>query len=355
MLSYLIRRILLLVPTLIGATALVFFIMELSPISVTNVLLSKAGDLRPGERAEREAYLNKRYGLNKPAPVRYLKWLNQISPIGLKEGEGFPSRWRFGVKVPNLGNSYIQGRPVGPIIMEALPITILLQSISIPLAYAIAITSGIWTARHRGKVQDVATGTVLLGLWSLPTIWVSIMLIGFFANTFYFRWFPAAELHDPQSSLWSFFPGGGKRGYLLDSLWHLLLPVICLTYGSFAYLSKLTRTALLETLGADFVRTARAKGLDEGAVLYRHAFRNSLLPLITVFAHLLPALITGSVIVETVFSIQGTGRLLVSSVMAKDAELFLSVSTILLTLQLAGYLLADMAYVVADPRVSYDK
>lgn len=355
MLSYLIRRCLLLIPTLIGATALIFFVMELAPISPTDMLLSREGSLRPGERQMREAYLNQRYGLNKPAPYRYVKWLNAISPIGVKAaGTGFPGPLKFGFKKPDLGNSFKQGRAVGPIILEALPTTLLLQAIAIPLAYAIAITSGIWTAKHRGKLRDVATGTVLLGLWSLPAIWVSVMLIGYLANKYYIQWFPAAELHSPESVGWSFFPGTGHPGYLLDTVWHLVLPVICLTYGQFAYLSKLTRTSLLDTLTADFVRTARAKGLRENVVLFRHAFRNSLLPLITVFAHLLPLLIAGSVVVEKVFSINGMGRLVVDSVTANDYELFLSVSTITLVLQLVGYLLADIAYVIADPRVSYD-
>jgi peptide/nickel transport system permease protein len=356
MFSYLLRRILLLFPTLIGATALIFFVMELSPISVTDVLLSREGTMRPGERAMREAYLEKRYGLKKPPVVRYFKWLNAISPLGMKEPpEGFPGSWRFGFKKPDLGNSFKQGRAVGPIIAEALPLTLLLQSISIPLAYMIAIGTGIYSARHRGKTQDVATGTVLLGLWSLPVVWVSVMLIGFFANVNYVKWFPAGELHEPMSSAWSFFPRKGHPGYLLDMLWHLVLPIVCLTYGGFAYLSKLTRAAMLDTLGSDFVRTARAKGLAENVVLYRHAFRNSLIPLITVFAHLFPALITGSIVVEKVFSISGMGRMVVDSMLAKDYELFLSVSTITLLLQLGGFLLADIAYVIADPRVSYDK
>jgi ABC-type dipeptide/oligopeptide/nickel transport system permease component len=358
MTSYLIRRILLIFPTLIGATALIFFVMELSPISVTNVLLSREGTLRPGEEALRRAYLNRRYGLDKPAPVRYFRWLNAISPVGVKDaGSGWPGPWQFGFKTPDMGNSFKKGEPVGPVIWRVLPTTLLLQSISVTLAYAIAVTSGIWTARHRGKIQDVATGTVLLGLWSLPVIWLSVMLIGFLANSEYprFHWFPAGELHSPAAYSWSFFPRDAHAGFFLDLLWHLVLPVACLTYGGFAYLSKLTRTSLLDTLGADFVRTARAKGLSERIVLYRHAFRNSLLPLITVFAHLLPALITGSIVVEKVFSIDGMGRLVVDSLLAKDYELFLSVSTVVLVLGLAGYLLADIAYVIADPRVSYDK
>lgn len=356
MVVYLIRRMLLLVPTLIGATVLIFFVMELSPVSVTNTLLSSEGTMRPGEEVMRRAYLEKRFGLNKPAWYRYLKWLNSISPLGAKDaGAGWPGTWRFGFKTPDMGYSFRQGRPVGPILMEALPVTMLLEAITIPLVYAIAITSGIWTAKHRGKIQDAGTGTILLGLWSLPVIWVSVMLIGFFANKYYRQWFPAGELRSPQSDAWNFLPGREGPGFLLDAIWHLALPVVCLTYGGFAYLSKLTRGALLETLGADFVRTARAKGLPEGVVLYRHALRNSLLPLITVFAHLLPALIAGSVVVEKVFSIPGMGRLVVESVLKRDYELFLSVSTIVLILQLIGFLLADIAYVIADPRVSYDK
>ncbi len=355
MLSYLIRRILLLFPTLIGATALIFFVMELSPVNITSVLLSREGNAQAGERAAREAYLEKRYGLKKPPIVRYFKWLNAISPLGVKDpGVGFPSSWAVGFKTPDLGNSFKQSRPVGPIIMEALPVTLLLQSLAIPLSYMIAVMTGIWTAKHRGRIQDIGTGTGLLAMWSMPVIWVSVMLIGFFANNHYFPWFPTAELHEPAAAEWSFFPRGGHVGWLLDMGWHLILPVLCLTYGNFAYLSKLTRAALLDTLESDFVRTARAKGLPERVVLYRHAFRNSLLPLITVFASLLPALITGSVVVEKVFSIPGTGRMLVDSMLANDYELFLSVSTITLLLQLVGYLLADFAYVIADPRVSYE-
>lgn len=404
MLSYLVRRILLLIPTMIGATALIFFVMELAPVSPVDVLLSREGTMRAGEREAREDYLNERYGLNKPAHLRYLRWLNNISPIGfqiwrrddpqvlekrdertrlrearrqellaaltpvdqvekevreieLSPAPGEVRSWVPRFKWPDLGSSFKQSRPVGPVILEALPITLLLQSLSVPLAYAIAITSGIWTAKHRGKAQDVATGTILLALWSLPVIWVSVMLIGFFANSRYgpLQWFPAAGMHDVRAGNWSFFPSNGNPGYFLDMAWHLVLPLVALTYGSFAYLSKLTRTSLLDTLGADFVRTARAKGLRENVVLFRHAFRNSLLPLITIAASLLPVLISGSVVVETVFSIPGMGRLAIDSVKSQDYELFLSVSTILLLLQLVGFLLADVAYVIADPRVSYER
>jgi ABC-type dipeptide/oligopeptide/nickel transport system permease component len=128
-----------------------------------------------------------------------------------------------------------------------------------------------------------------------------------------------------------------------------------ISYGTVAYYSKLTRTALLETLSADFVRTARAKGLSERVVLFRHAFRNSLIPLITVAAGFLPLLVSGSIVVEQIFNIQGMGKLALDALFSNDRELFLTVSVFILLLQMAGYLLADVLYVVADPRVSYAK
>ena len=404
MLSYLVRRLLLFFPTLIGATAVIFLLMAMAPISIVDVLLPPGGQLQPGQRAAREAYLQERYGLGDPPVVQYLRWLNNISPVGFrtwtsadpevkeararqeklraeKEAEltaaGASARQiqdelreidprpnagdirpnRPALKWPDLGNSFIQARPVWPIIWPALKVTILLQVISLPLSVAIAVVSGIWSARHRGKIQDVATGTILLALYALPTIWVGTLLVGFLANVHYVKAFPAEGLNDMRASTMPFFPrfeGGFQRGYLLDTAWHLLLPVVCISYGTFAYYSKLARTSLLETLGTDFVRTARAKGLEERVVLYRHAFRNSLLPLITVAAGFLPLLVTGSIVVETIFGINGMGRLTIAALKANDRELFLSTSVMILLLQLGGYLLADILYVIADPRVSYD-
>src|SRR5690606_14463810 len=149
------------------------------------------------------------------------------------------------------------------------------------------------------------------------------------------------------------FSGGFQRGYLLDAVWHLILPVVCVSYTAIAYYSKITRASLLETLGSDMVRTARAEGLKESTVLYRHALSNSLLPLITVAAGFLPALVTGSIVVETIFGLEGMGRLTITSLKSNDRELFLSTATIILILQLSGNLLADIAYMLADPRVTY--
>lgn len=405
MARYLFRRLLLFLPTILGATFIVFMLMALSPISIVDALLPPTGEIRPGERAVKEAYIEERYGLNAPPPMQYLRWLNNISPIGFakwdkddpkvvaakaKETElrearraelaaqgitgreadrlvrqidigpnaGAPRLSRPTIKKPELGYSYIQSRPVIEMISEALPVTLTVQAVALPTAVSIALLSGIWAARHRGGFWDVGFGTMLLALSSLPVIWVGVMFIGFLANVEYVKAFPAAGLHSVTASSMPFFPrfreSGFVPGYLLDSVWHLILPVVCVSYGTMAYYSKLTRTSLLETLSSDFVRTARAKGLPEKVVLFRHALRTSLIPLITVAASFLPLLVSGSIVVETIFSINGMGRLAIESLYRNDRELFLSVSLTILILQLIGYLLADIAYVVADPRVSYD-
>ena len=405
MARYLFRRLLLFLPTILGATFIVFMLMALSPISIVDALLPPTGEIRPGERAVKEAYIEERYGLNAPPPLQYLRWLNNISPIGFakwnkddpkvvaakaketelreaRRGElatkgitgreadrlvrqidigpnaGAPRLSRPTIKKPELGYSYIQSRPVIEMISEALPVTLTVQAVALPTAVSIALLSGIWAARHRGGFWDVGFGTMLLALSSLPVIWVGVMFIGFLANVEYVKAFPAAGLHSVTASSMPFFPrfreSGFVPGYLLDSVWHLILPVVCVSYGTMAYYSKLTRTSLLETLSSDFVRTARAKGLPEKVVLFRHALRTSLIPLITVAASFLPLLVSGSIVVETIFSINGMGRLAIESLYRNDRELFLSVSLTILILQLIGYLLADIAYVVADPRVSYD-
>lgn len=357
MVTYLIRRVLLVIPTLIGATLLVFLAIQLSPGSVEATLMAEDGNLRPADREARMEYLRSRYGIGQPIHIQYLRWLNKVSPIGfVTNPDG--SLGMFRPKVPDLGESFARGRSVGELIGEAIPITLLMQAISLPLSYFIAIAVGVYAARYRGGLFDTGSGVVFLALYSLPVIWVAVMLIGFLANQEYVRWFPSEGVSSLASMTMPFFPTyteqGWVRGYLLDRAWHLVLPMICLTYNNFAFLSKLTRGAVLETVQADFVRTARAKGLPERVVLLRHAFRNSLIPLITVAAGLLPAMIGGSVVVETVFGIQGMGRLFVTAVQQRDQELLLSLITIVTLLSILGTLLADIANVLADPRVSYE-
>lgn len=465
MLTYIIRRLLLMVPTVLGVTAVVFFVMALAPGGFGGTVLNEAGGQTEGDEARRiREYYNRRYGLDKPPVEQYGRWLNQVSPIGFLTtnqltftaeqivqakavlaksdvineldsdkkvaivSEGLASYFdiepvegaqrlidaltdidaglalnasidkpdntmvrevqelretdmaaarrelfdglgaqvagrqrilfnRPALKWPDLGQS-LRGRPVMGLLSETVPITILLNVITIPIIYIVAIISGVYAARHRGGFFDVSSGAVMIGLWSIPGMWVGVMLIGYLANKQYVQWFPVGGLHDIESASMAFMPswsgGSFQRGWLLDMAWHLVLPIICLTYGGFAVLTKLTRSSILENISADYVRTARAKGVDETDVLYRHVFRNSLLPLITVFAGLLPSLFVGAVIVENIFSINGMGKLGVDAAFMKDREVVMGTTLIGSLIGLTANLVRDLWYAVADPRVSYE-
>ena len=348
MLSYVLRRLLLAIPTLIGMTAVVFFIMALSP-GRPSAILAAGLQLKPQEREALKRYYDERYGLDKPVYVQYARWLTKISPLKTT----FPF-----VRKPDLGQSMIRDRKVTDLIAEALPVTLLLDGLTLPIIYSMSIWLGLKAARHRGELVDVGMGTVLLALWSFPVILAGLLLQGYFANKDILYWFPPALLHDMQAESMPFMPhlgpSGWQRGWVLDTLWHLVLPVICLAYGQFAFVSKLSRGAVLENVNADYVRTARAKGVDERGILYQHVFRNSLIPLITFAAQLLPALIGGSIVVETIFSIPGMGRLGVESIFYKDSEVVLGIALVSGVLGLLANLAADVCYAVADPRVAYD-
>lgn len=357
MTAYIIRRILLMIPTLFGVTIVVFAVMSMTPGEAGSEDLTAIEGLDPEQVAAIREYRRTRFGLDRPLHVRYLRWINQVSPIGFRVEDGGELAG-FGFKSINLGYSIKRQRPVSDLLAEALPITILLNLITIPIIYALGVGSGILAARKRGRSADIAVSVITLSLWSIPVIWAGIMLIGYFANDAYFRWFPATGLHDVRAESMPFFPRmtdeGFQRGWLLDALWHLALPVLCLSYGGLAFLSKLARGSILENLSADFVRTARAKGVDGRGVLFTHVLRNSLLPLITVFVTILPAMLGGSVIVETIFSINGMGKLMIDAIYSKDWFLVMAVALVSGILGLIAYLLADLLYAVVDPRVSYD-
>jgi len=358
MTAYIIRRILLMIPTLFGVTVVVFAVMSLTPGEAGGDDLTATEGLDPEQVAAIREYRRTRFGLDLPAHVRYARWVNQVSPLGFAthdDGE----LGAFGFKPINFGYSIKRQRPVTDLLAEALPITILLNLLTIPLIYALGVGSGILAAAKRGRAADAAIGVTTLGLWSIPVIWAGVMLIGFFANDAYFRWFPATGLSDMDADRMRFLPtwggeAGFERGWLLDACWHLVLPVLCLSYGGLAFLSKLARGSILENLSADFVRTARAKGVGERAILFTHVMRNSLLPLITVLVTILPAMLGGSVIVETIFSINGMGKLMIDAIYSKDWFVVMAVTLVSGILGLIAYLLADILYAVADPRVSYD-
>ena len=358
MLTYIARRLLLVVPTLVGSTLIVFSVMAISPGGIGG--LGPGGDEGvKGEQAKLEqAYYDKRFGLKDPLPLQYWRWLNHVSPVGYD----FNDDGTFGhfrpLKWPDLGTSFSKNRPVTQLVAEALPVTLLLNLIALPITHGIAILSGIKSARRKGGPFDLGSAYLFLTLWSVPAILAGVLMIGYLSNRDYVHLFPTGGLHDMLADRMSFLPGRDldgewSRGWLLDTCWHLCLPVACLSYGGFAFLSRLVRGSMLENLAADYARTARAKGVADRVVLLRHVFRNSLIPLITSSASLIPALLSGSLITERIFSLQGMGTLMIDAVLTHDRELVMDQALVVGAIGLLSYLVADLLYVVADPRVTY--
>lgn len=261
------------------------------------------------------------------------------------------------VALPDLGTSFARGRPVVDLIATALPVTLLLNLIAFPIVYLIAIPCGMLAAVRQGRWQDVTLGGVFVALWSIPTVWAGVLCLGYLASDQYLGAFPVGGLNDKDAASFTFLPTWGEmgfeRGFLLDTLWHIALPVLCLVYGGFAVLSKQTRAAMLENFNADYVRTAKAKGVEQKTIVFAHVFRNSLLPLITMFATVFPATLAGSVVIERIFSVPGMGSMVIEAIYLRDREVLLANTLMIAAVNLLALLLADILYALADPRISY--
>lgn len=508
MLSYIARRLLLMIPTLIGITFLVFMLIALSPGGIGATLRAAGGQMEATSAAIRAAYIEDRYGLDAPAPVQYARWLRRISPIKfgtrdqvtlanerispprgleppllwdwfadelpepdepqpvvwepgatpeqrdrtyrrasnayaqarseyiatnatyeqelgriapdlgiehprtpkgrLREGAfreaGRPQaseEWRvvahaaeaaleeyrealtaraqliatfeakpyreaglaiipgvLSVASPDFGVSFSKSRPVVELVAVALPVTLLINLIAVPIIYFVSIPMGMLAAVRRGTSFDALSGALFIGLFSFPTVLAGVLALGFLASNQYLGAFPVSGLHDKAADTFTFLPSTGpdgvwSRGYLLDTLWHVCLPVLCLVYTGFAVLSKQTRAAMLDNFNADYVRTAKAKGVADRDVIFRHVFRNSLLPLITIFVAIFPAMLSGSVIIEKIFSVPGMGSLVLDAINNRDRELVLATTLMIGIVNLLALLLADILYALADPRITY--
>jgi peptide/nickel transport system permease protein len=226
-------------------------------------------------------------------------------------------------------------------------VSVKLSGMSLLLAYLLAIPLGIYSATHHHRFGERLTTVILFGLYSLPNFWIATMAIIYLGGGDFWNVFPVYGLRSSGSENWPWW------NRALDELWHLALPVACLTYYTMAVLSRYMRTGMLEAIRQDFIRTARAKGLNERLVTYRHAFRNSLIPIITLMADLLPALIGGSVVIETLFSIPGMGSLSAEAVSNRDYPLLMGIFTVSAFLTLVGILISDLLYTLADPRIAY--
>jgi ABC-type dipeptide/oligopeptide/nickel transport system permease component len=306
MFSFIARRLLLAIPTLFGVLVVVFLLLYIAPGDPVLEMV--------GERADAEtiARLRAELRLDDPVPVQF-------------------AHYAGGVITGDLGTSYITGRPIVRDILERFPKTLQLATAAMLLAAALGITIGVLSARRPGSAFDrLAMGGAYLGI-SFPVYWVGLIFILVFAVTL--RWLPPS--------------GFGRIEYLI-------LPALALGTRSIAFLARMTRSAMLEVLGSDFIRTARAKGLRERVVLARHALRNALIPIITVLGLDFGYYLTGSILTETIFSWPGLGRYVVNAIARRDlpaiqgSVLFLSVVFVLVNLA------TDLLYAKADPRVRYD-
>lgn len=325
MLRYLAKRIAMLVPLFIGITLITFTVIHLAPGEPVEMQTA----LNPKITKETRDKLRKFYGLDQPLHVQYGQWLGRMVKL-------------------DFGNSFApDNRPVIDKIKERIPVTLSLNLIVLILELGLAIPIGILAATHRDTLLDKGiTLFVFLG-FSVPTFWLALLLMYLFGVKL--DWLPISGLKSVRA--------GNLTGlaYLWDLAKHLVLPIGIATFGSLAGLSRYMRSSMLEVLGQDFITTARAKGLSERVVIYKHALRNALLPVITLLGFSLPGLIGGSVIFETIFAIPGMGQLFYQGVMARDYPLVMGILVIGALLTLVGNLLADLCYGLADPRIRHGR
>lgn len=323
MTAYLLQRLAALVPLLLGITLITFVVMHLAPGEPVEMQTA----MNPKVSAQARERLREFYGLDKPLHVQYVNWLGRLARL-------------------DFGRSFApDNRPVMDKISERIPVTLSLNVIALLLEFGLAIPIGILAATRRDTLLDKGiTLFVFLG-FAVPTFWLALILMYLFGVKL--GWLPISGLHSLGSDKLHGLAWFG------DLARHLILPISIATFGSLAGLSRYMRSTMLEVIGQDYITTARAKGLTERVVIYRHALRNALLPVITLLGFSLPGLIGGSVIFETIFAIPGMGQLFYMGVMSRDYPLVMGILTIGAGLTLVGNLLADLAYAVADPRIRH--
>ncbi|MEE8449362.1 MAG: ABC transporter permease [Thermodesulfobacteriota bacterium] len=324
MLRYLAKRLLMMVPLLLGITLISFTVIHLAPGEPTGL----ATELNPRVTAEVRERLRVFYGLDKPLHEQYFRWLVRI--VKLDFGRSFsPDR-----------------RLVIDKILERLPITVSLNVLSLLLIILIALPLGVLSATHQDTWLDRSTSLFVFIGFATPTFWAALLLMILFGVNL--GWLPISGLRSLNfDSLTPFWQA-------VDLLKHIVLPVTLSALTSLAGLSRYMRSSMLEEIRQDYVTTARAKGLGERVVVYKHALRNALLPVITVLGLSLPALIGGSVIFESIFAINGMGKLFFDSVLSRDYPVVMGVLVMGAFLTLLGNLLADISYAWSDPRIRYD-
>ncbi|MCR2043281.1 ABC transporter permease [Anaerosalibacter massiliensis] len=320
MFKYIIRRILNLIPVLLIISILIFGIIKMAPGDPLSTRLDPKSTVEQ-RNAERE-----KLGLNDPVPVQYWRWLS-------KSIRG------------DFGESITYRQPVKDVVPGFIWNTFLLNVVVYIIAFLISIPIGVICAvKQYSKTDNFWTIFSIIGI-SMPSFFFGLLLIYFFAVKL--NWFPINGM---------ITPGKNAVGFARakDILHHMFLPAIVLTIGSMASLVRYTRTSMLEVINQDYIRTARSKGLREKVVIYRHAFRNALIPIVTIIGFTIPSLFSGAVILETVFVWPGIGNVMMESITARDYNMMMALNMFFALLTLLGNLLADIGYALVDPRIKVD-
>ncbi|HEY0030811.1 MAG TPA: ABC transporter permease, partial [Bacteroidia bacterium] len=285
-------------------------------------------------------------------------WKNYIPRIAFFGFKNQYHRWLFGdggktsrglLLHGDFGTSYVTRQPIADVIYSKIGWSLFFTMLSVLLAYVVSIPVGVKAAAKRGSRFDKTSSIVLFMLYSMPSFWLATLLMMAFANPDVLAWLPSTGVKPALG-----YPDGAtifEKAQI--SLPYIILPAICYTYSSFAFLSQTMRVSMIEAIGQDYIRTARAKGLSENKVIWKHSFRNALLPIITVFANIFPAAIGGSVIIESIFTIPGMGSETIYAIQNNNYPMIIAVLTITGFLTLIGYLVSDILYAIVDPRISY--
>jgi peptide/nickel transport system permease protein len=321
MVRYIAKRALFMVPLLFGITIICFTVMHLAPGSPTDLQTQ----MNPRASVEMKERLRAMYDLDRPLHEQYIRWVGKLAVLDL--GISFST----------------DRRPVADKIRERLPITILLNVLSLILILVVAIPLGVLSAVRQDSLFDRVAGVIVFIGFAVPTFWLALLLMILFGVQL--GWLPISGIRSLNAE---YLPPGMA---FWDLIRHLILPVLLAAFGGLAGLSRYMRANMLEVIRQDYIMTARAKGLSERVVIYRHALRNALLPVITILGLSVPGLIGGSVIFETIFAIPGMGQLFYMAVMARDYPVVMGILFSGAVLTLLGNLLADVSYALADPRI----
>jgi peptide/nickel transport system permease protein len=325
MLKYILKRLLLSVPLVLGIVTVTFFIVRLAPGDPMNMYIEQQRQRRVDP--EVIELLRERYGLDQPIHIQYVRWLQNLA-----KGD--------------LGESFRLRRPVRDMLVEAIPYTLQLTVLAVILDALFGISLGILSAVKQYSKLDKTVTVGSLVVYAIPSFWLALMLIMVFSVNL--GWFPTSQTRSMDYDQLTLL------GKMLDRMWHLVLPVLVMGVAGAAGTARYMRSKLLEVLNEEYVVAARARGFREKTVIVKHALRNAMIPIITIYGMSLPFLLGGATVIESVFAWPGMGRLTVQAVAGRDYPIIMATTMIAAILTVVGNLLADVSYAAVDPRVSYD-